>query len=95
MLGIELQLSSLQSAKLGVLTTTPLACVTRRQYISTSLECAFSGGGLTDTKAQNQLLPETFEALQILKSCYKDGLITVEEEVAAHERIPFLPVGSD
>jgi len=29
--------------------------------------------------------PETFEALQILKSCYKDGLIDVDEEVAAHE----------
>jgi len=55
------------------------------QGSSVPSERAFSGGGLTDTNAWNQLLQETFEALQILKSCYKDGLITVEEEVAAHD----------
>ena len=65
------------------------------QGSSVSSERAFSGGGLTDTKARNQLSPETFQALQILKSCYKDGLIKVEEEVAAHERKLFVPVGSD
>jgi hypothetical protein len=65
------------------------------QGSSVPSERAFSGGGLTDTKARNQLSQETFEALQILKSCYKDGLITVEEEVAAHERKPFVLVGSD
>ena len=48
------------------------------QGSSVPSEHTFSGGGLTDTKAQNQLLQETFEALQIQKSCYKDGLITVE-----------------
>jgi len=53
------------------------------QGSSVSSERAFSGGGLTDTKARNQLSPETFEALQILKSCYKDGLIKVEDEVAS------------
>ena len=65
------------------------------QSSSVSLEHAFSGSGLTDTKAWNQLSSKTFEVLQILKSCYKDGLITVKEEVAAHERTPFVPVGSD
>jgi hypothetical protein len=39
--------------------------------------------------------PETFEALQILKSCYKDSLINVDEEVAAHELKLFVPVASD
>ena len=65
------------------------------QGSSVSSERAFSGSRLTDTKARNQLSQETFEALQILKSCYKDGLIKVEEEVAAHERKLFVPVGSD
>ena len=60
-----------------------------------SSEHAFSGSRLTDTKARNQLSPETFEALQILKYCYKDGLIKVKEEVAVHERKLFVPVGSD
>jgi len=36
--------------------------------------------------------PKTFEALQILKSCYKDGLIRVEDEVVAHQCKPFVPV---
>jgi len=48
-------------------------------------EHAFSSGGLTDTKARNQLKPETFEALQILKSCYHDRLLVVEDEAAAHD----------
>jgi hypothetical protein len=39
--------------------------------------------------------PETFEALQILKSYYKDGLINVDEEVVAHELKLFVPVVSD
>jgi hypothetical protein len=65
------------------------------QGSSVSSEHTFSGGGLTDTKAQNQLSLETFEALQILKSCYKDGLITVKEEVAAHEKKLFVLIGSD
>ncbi|KIM75155.1 hypothetical protein PILCRDRAFT_13838 [Piloderma croceum F 1598] len=65
------------------------------QGSSVPSEHTFSGGGLMDTKAQNQLSQETFEALQILKSCYKDGLIKVEEEVAAHERKPFVLIGSD
>ena len=38
------------------------------------------------------MTPETFEALQILKSCYKDGLIRVEDEVVAHQRKPFVLV---
>jgi len=50
---------------------------------------------LTDTKSRNPLSPETFEALQILKSCYKDGLIDVDEEVAAHEWEPFVTIDTE
>jgi hypothetical protein len=52
-------------------------------------------GGLTDIQFCNQMLPETFEALQILKSCYKDGLLSVDKEVAAHRQKQFVPVDSD
>jgi hypothetical protein len=65
------------------------------QGSSVPSERAFSSGGLTNTKSRNPLSPETFEALQILKSCYKGGLIIVDEEVAAHEWKPFVPVDSD
>jgi hypothetical protein len=41
------------------------------------------------------MLPETFEALQILKSHYKDGVLNVEEEVAAHKRKAVVPVDSN
>jgi len=50
-----------------------------------SSKCTFSLGGLTDAKAQNQLKPETFEALQILKSCYRGGPFVAEDEAAAHD----------
>jgi hypothetical protein len=56
------------------------------QGSSVPLEHAFSSGGLTDTKARNQLKPETFEALQILKCCYRDGLFVVGDEAASHDR---------
>ena len=48
-------------------------------------EQAISSGGHTDYKTHNQLSTEVFEVLQMLKSCYKDGLIKVEEEASAHE----------
>lgn len=64
------------------------------QGSSVSSERAFSSGGLTDTKARNQLKPETFEALQILKSCYRDGLLIAEDEAAAHDHT-WVPVDVD
>lgn len=51
-------------------------------------EQAISSGGHTDYKTRNQLSTEVFEVLQMLKSCYKDGLIKVEEEASAHEPKP-------
>ena len=65
------------------------------QGSSVPSEHAFSGGGLTDTKARNQLNPETFKALQILKSCYKDGLFKVADEVAACKHEPWVPVSGE
>ncbi|KIJ25800.1 hypothetical protein M422DRAFT_88439, partial [Sphaerobolus stellatus SS14] len=38
-------------------------------------ERTFSSAGITGTDRRNRLLPETFEALQILKSGYKNGFI--------------------
>ena len=60
------------------------------QCSSVASEQAFSSGGYTDNKSHNQLSTEVFEALQILKSCYRDSLIKVEEEASAHELKPFV-----
>lgn len=55
------------------------------QGSSVPSEHAFSLGGLTDMKARNQLKPETFEALQILKCCYRDGLFVMGDKAALHD----------
>jgi hypothetical protein len=39
-------------------------------------EHAFSSGGITGTAQRNCLLPEVFEALQLLKSAYRQGHIS-------------------
>lgn len=44
-------------------------------------EHTFSSGGLTGTILHNNLTPEVFKAIQILKSGYKHGNITAHEEV--------------
>ncbi|KAG6819653.1 hypothetical protein H0H93_009827 [Arthromyces matolae] len=49
------------------------------QGSSVPSERAFSSGALTDTLQRNQLAPETFEALQILKNGYNHGVITANE----------------
>ena len=43
------------------------------QGLATPSERAFSNASLTDTKQRNRLAPDTFEALQILKSAYRNG----------------------
>jgi hypothetical protein len=40
------------------------------QGLSVPSEHAFSSGGMTGTKLCNQLDPDTFEALQMLKASY-------------------------
>jgi hypothetical protein len=47
-------------------------------------EQAFSSGGLTVTACQNRLLGDIFEALQILKSRYRNGHIRASEQAKAH-----------
>ena len=47
-------------------------------------EWAFSSGGLTATARRNRLSGEIFEALQILKSGYRNGHICASEQAKAH-----------
>jgi hypothetical protein len=46
-------------------------------------ERAFSSGGLTGSLLRNRLKTDVFEALQILKSAYKNRVISAAEEAAA------------
>jgi hypothetical protein len=54
------------------------------QGSSTPSERAFSGGGLTGTTLRNRLQTEIFEALQILKSAYKNGHVTATQQATHH-----------
>ena len=54
------------------------------QGSSVPSERAFSSGGLTGTSLHNRLAPTTFEALQILKSPYKNHHISAAEEAEEH-----------
>lgn len=53
------------------------------QGSATPSERAFSSASLTDTKQRSRLTPQIFEALQILKSAYRNGHIsaTVQAEM--------------
>jgi hypothetical protein len=50
------------------------------QGSSTPSERAFSNASLTDTKQRNRLAPDTFEALQNLKSAYRNGHLSAAVE---------------
>ena len=54
-------------------------------------ERAFSSSGITATTRRNVLLPETFGALQVLKSAYRQGHISAvtQAEHAAPRPIVF------
>ena len=54
------------------------------QGSATPSECAFSSGGITDTAHRNRLSPNLFEALQILKSAYRNQHITAVHQAAQH-----------
>jgi hypothetical protein len=43
----------------------------------------FSGAGITGTDCHNSLTPTTFEALQVLKSAYKNGILSALDEAEA------------
>ncbi|PSS37546.1 hypothetical protein PHLCEN_2v622, partial [Hermanssonia centrifuga] len=49
-------------------------------------ERAFSSGGRTGTALRNQLAGKTFEALQILKSGYRDGVISAAQEAEEYSK---------
>jgi hypothetical protein len=54
------------------------------QGSSVPSERAFSGGGLTGTRLRARLSPQVFEALQILKSAYRNGHIGAAEQAEAY-----------
>jgi len=54
------------------------------QGSSVPSERAFSSGGLTGTSLRYRLTPATFEALQILKSAYRNNHISATEEAEGH-----------
>jgi hypothetical protein len=47
-------------------------------------ERAFSSGWLTGTYLRNRLKTDTFEALQIVKSAFRNGVLNASDEAAAH-----------
>ncbi|KAJ7033536.1 hypothetical protein C8F04DRAFT_1260791 [Mycena alexandri] len=52
--------------------------------VPTPAERVFSSGSLTGTKWCNSLTTELFEALQLLKSAYRDGHISAGALAARH-----------
>jgi hAT family C-terminal dimerisation region len=54
------------------------------QGSSVPSERAFSSGGLSGTLLRNRLSPATFEALQILKSAYRNSHISASQEAEGH-----------
>ena len=54
------------------------------QGSATPSERAFSSGGITDTARRNRLSPNLFEALQVLKSAYRNRHITALHQAAQH-----------
>jgi hAT family C-terminal dimerisation region len=54
------------------------------QGSSTPSERAFSSGGITDTARRNRLSTEVFEALQILKSAYRNGHVGAFHQAGQH-----------
>jgi hypothetical protein len=54
------------------------------QGSSVPSERAFSSGGLTGTRLRGRLSPQVFEALQILKSAYRNGHIGAAEQAEAY-----------
>ena len=63
--------------------------LTARDYLaiqgsSVASEHAFSSGRLTGTYLCNRLKTDTFEALQIIKSAYRNGVLSASDEAASH-----------
>jgi hypothetical protein len=54
------------------------------QGSATPSERAFSSGGITGTSNRNGLSVSSFEALQLLKSAYRNGHAAAADEAAKH-----------
>jgi hypothetical protein len=54
------------------------------QGSATPSERAFSSGGVTDSARRSNLSTDTFEALQILKSAYRNGHVAADDEAGKH-----------
>ncbi|MGH7238541.1 MAG: hAT transposon family protein, partial [Candidatus Saccharimonadales bacterium] len=69
-----------------------LSCIARDylaiQGSAVISERAFSSGAQTGTVRRNRLLPNTFEALQLLKAAYRRGDAAAFEETAKHIPTP-------
>ena len=54
------------------------------QGSATPSERAFSSGGTTGTAKRNRLKPDVFEALQLLKSGYRNRHLAADKEAHKH-----------
>jgi hypothetical protein len=54
------------------------------QGLAMPSEQAFSGGGITGTPSRNHLSVASFEALQLLKSSYRNGHIAAVDDATGH-----------
>ena len=54
------------------------------QGLATPSERAFSSGGITGCAQRNRLQPAFFEGLQLLKSAYQNGHVSVGTQVVHH-----------
>ena len=54
------------------------------QGLATPSKRAFSSGGTTGTAKRNHLMPEAFKGLQLLKSAYRNGHFSADNEAHKH-----------
>ena len=65
------------------------------QGSATPSECAFSNMSLTDSKQCNRLILEIFEALQILKSAYRNGHMSALAEAERYYQTVMSALGGE
>jgi hypothetical protein len=58
-------------------------------------ERAFSSGGITGCAQRNRLQPSVFEALQVLKSAYRNGHISATTQSGKHTEAFIKSLDSD
>jgi hypothetical protein len=65
------------------------------QGSATPSERAFSSGEITGCARRNQLQPSVFEALQVLKSAYRNGHISATTQLGKHTEAFIKSLDSD